>query len=50
MKKLMEEGKMGTKSPSKQGFYDWNGVDMEAYLAKVSEPYWKFCNWEFPKE
>ena len=50
MKKLIEEGKMGTKSPSKQGFYDWNGVDMEAYLAKVSEPYWKFCNWEFPKE
>lgn len=22
----------------------------QAYLAKVSEPYWKFCNWEFPKE
>lgn len=50
MKKLMEEGKMGAKSPSKIGFYDWNDVDMEAYSAKVSEPYWRFCKWEFPTE
>ncbi|MBR5337778.1 MAG: 3-hydroxyacyl-CoA dehydrogenase family protein [Lachnospiraceae bacterium] len=50
MKKLMAEGKMGAKSPSRQGFYDWNGVDMEAYSAKVSEPYWRFCKWEFPTE
>lgn len=50
MQKLMDEGKMGAKSPSKQGFYDWNGVDMQAYFAKVSEPYWRFCSWDFPKE
>ena len=50
MQKLMNEGKMGAKSPLKQGFYDWNGVDMQAYSAKVSEPYWRFCNWDFPKE
>lgn len=50
MKKLMDEGKMGAKSPSKQGFYDWNDVDMDAYSAKVSEPYWRFCNWKFPSE
>ena len=50
MKKLMDEGKMGAKSPSKQGFYDWNNVDMDAYSRRVSEPYWKFCKWEFPTE
>lgn len=47
MKDLMEKGYMGAKSPSKRGFYDWNGVDMKAYAEKVSEPYWKFCNWDF---
>lgn len=30
MKDLMEKGYMGAKSPSKRGFYDWNGVDMKA--------------------
>lgn len=50
MQKLMDEGKMGAKSPSKQGFYDWNGVDMEAYAEKVSAPYWHFCQWNFPEE
>ena len=50
MKKLMDEGKMGVRSPSKQGFYDWNGVDMEAYAEKVSAPYWHFCQWNFPED
>lgn len=40
----------GAKSPTKKGFYDWNGVDMVAYQEKVNAPYWKFINWEFPKE
>ena len=50
MKDLMEKGYMGVKSPSKRGFYDWNGVDMKAYAEKVSEPYWKFCNWDFLRQ
>lgn len=41
MKKLMEEGKMGAKSETKTGFYDWNEVDMEEYAKRVSEPYWR---------
>ncbi len=41
MSDLMKEGKMGVKSDSKTGFYDWNGVDMSAYAKRVSKPYWK---------
>ena len=47
MRELMDAGKLGARSPTKQGFYDWNGVDMEAYAEKVSEPYWKYCKWKF---
>jgi 3-hydroxybutyryl-CoA dehydrogenase len=43
---LMKEGKMGPKSPSKTGFYDWNGVDMEAYASRVSAPYWNMFDWK----
>ena len=50
MKKLMEEGKMGVRSESKTGFYDWNGVDMKAYSKRVTEPYWNMLNWKFPEE
>ncbi len=50
MKKLMDEGKMGARSESRTGFYDWNGVDMEAYAKRVSEPYWRLLDWEFPEE
>ena len=50
MKKLMEEGKMGVRSESKTGFYDWNNVDMEAYLKRVSAPYLGMVNWKFPEE
>ena len=44
------EDAWGAKSPTKRGFYDWNGVDMEAYQKKVNAPYWRFIDWEFPKE
>ena len=40
----------GAKSPTKKGFYDWNGVDMAAYQERVNAPYWNFCKWDFPKE
>ena len=50
MKKLMEEGKMGPRSESSQGFYDWNGVDMKQFSERVTAPYWNMLSWEFPKE
>lgn len=50
MQKLMEEGKMGVKSPSKTGFYDWNGVDMQAYADRVSAPYLRMVSWKLPQE
>ncbi len=40
----------GARSPTKRGFYDWNGVDMAAYSERVNAPYWKFCQWDFPAE
>lgn len=40
----------GARSPTKKGFYDWNGVDMQAYQERVNAPYWRFCQWEFPAE
>ena len=46
MAKLMKEGKMGTRSESKTGFYDWNGVDMKAYSERVSAPYWNMFDWK----
>lgn len=45
---LMAQGKTGTKAG--EGFYDWRNVDMKAYAERVNEPYWKFCNWDFPTE
>ena len=45
MQDLMDEGKMGAKSESKQGFYDWRDVDMEEYAKRVSAPYWKMLDW-----
>ena len=38
----------GSKSPTKQGFYDWNDVDLVAYGQRVNAPYWRFISWEFP--
>lgn len=39
----------GAASPTKRGFYDWNGVDFQAYAERVNAPYWDFCRWNFPK-
>ena len=43
-------GDTGARAESKTGFYDWNGVDMKAYQERVNAPYWKFINWDLPKE
>lgn len=43
---LMERGHTGAGAG--RGFYDWKGVDKEAYAARVNEPYWKFCSWHMP--
>lgn len=48
MRDMMARGDMGAKSG--KGFYDWRGVDMEQYAQRVSEPYWRFCSWEYPVE
>ena len=50
VEKATSEDAWGAKSPTKRGFYDWNGVDMAAYQGKVLAPYWKFIDWEFPTE
>lgn len=52
MAKLMEEGKLGVRSESKTGFYDWNNVDMKAYSERVSAPYWAMplVKWNLPEE
>ena len=44
----IEAGDMGQKSG--KGFYDWRNVDMYAYKERVSAPYWKYFNWNFPKK
>ena len=43
-------GDLGARSENKIGFYDWNGVDMKAYQERVNAPYWRFVNWDLPKE
>jgi 3-hydroxybutyryl-CoA dehydrogenase len=43
-------GDTGARAESKTGFYNWNGVDMDAYRERVNAPYWRFINWELPKE
>ena len=42
----LNEGKGGIKDG--EGFYDWRNVDMEAYRARVNEPYWRFCRYNLP--
>ena len=44
----LARGKSGTAAG--EGFYDWRGRDMEAYAERVNAPFWKFCEWDFPKE
>ena len=46
MRELMDRGDLGVKTG--KGFYDWHDTDMDAYAARVSEPYWKFCLWDYP--
>jgi len=48
--KAESEDAWGAKSPTKRGFYDWNGVDMVEYQKKVNAPYWRCINWAFPRE
>ncbi|MDR0818941.1 MAG: 3-hydroxyacyl-CoA dehydrogenase family protein [Oscillospiraceae bacterium] len=44
----IERGDTGARADSKTGFYDWNGVDMDAYKERVNAPYWNFINWDLP--
>jgi len=41
-------GDLGAKTG--QGFYDWRDVDMDAYRKRVNAPYWRFIDWDMPKE
>ena len=41
-------GKLGAKTG--EGFYDWKGVDLNAFRERVNEPYWHFIDWDMPKE
>ena len=50
MQQLMDENKLGARSESKQGFYDWSNTDMQAFSERVSAPYWKMLDWDFPEE
>jgi len=43
-------GDLGARADNKTGFYDWNGIDMAAYQERVNAPYWKFIDWDMPKE
>jgi len=41
-------GDLGAKTGV--GFYDWRSVDMDAYRERVNAPYWRFIQWDLPKE
>lgn len=41
-------GDLGAKTGV--GFYDWRDVDMDAYRERVNAPYWRFVDWDMPKE
>lgn len=49
MREMIAQGKLGARSESKQGFYDWNGADEQAYAERVSAPYWPMLDWELPE-
>lgn len=44
----IEAGHMGQKTG--KGFYNWENVDMDKYRQRVSEPYWRFLNWDYPEK
>ena len=48
IKDRVARGDLGAKTGV--GFYDWRGVDMEAYGKRVNAPYWHFIDWDMPTE
>jgi 3-hydroxybutyryl-CoA dehydrogenase len=44
----VEEGNLGPKTGV--GFYDWREVDMDAFRERIGAPFWRFFNWDLPKE
>jgi 3-hydroxybutyryl-CoA dehydrogenase len=42
------EGNLGPKTGV--GFYDWREVDMDAFRERIGAPFWRFFNWDLPKE
>ncbi|MBN1630946.1 MAG: 3-hydroxyacyl-CoA dehydrogenase family protein [Thermoleophilia bacterium] len=48
IKDRIARGDLGAKTGV--GFYDWRDVDMDAYKKRVNAPYWRFINWDMPKE
>lgn len=44
---LMEKKEYGVKSG--KGIYDWSDVDMDDFRKRISDPYWKYFNWEIPE-
>ena len=46
----VERGDIGYRAESMKGFYDWNDVDMDAYLDRVNAPYWSHLDWDLPEE
>lgn len=48
MEDLINEGKLGPRSETKEGFYNWNGVDMDAFSKRVTKPYWALLDWKYP--
>ncbi len=48
MSDKVANGDLGVKTG--KGFYDWTNVDLNAFRARVSAPFWHFFNWDIPKE
>ncbi len=42
----IEAGELGRRTG--RGFYDWREVDAVAYNRRVSAPFWRFFNYDFP--
>lgn len=42
------KGHLGVKSG--KGMLDWEGVDIEAFRSRAAQPYYRFCDWNFPTE